>query len=85
MKETRIIGLLIKDRIKESGRTQHTLTKYAHLIRSRLGFHEVTENVCSRVGIIILQLCGEPDQWEKFIYELRQIGGIEVQEMQFKY
>ena len=33
MKETRIIGLLIRDRIKEAGRVQLTLTKYAHLIR----------------------------------------------------
>lgn len=85
MKQTRIIGLLIKDRIKESGRTQQVLSKYAHLIRSRLGFHEVTENVCSRVGFIILQLCGDPDQWQEFILELREIGGIEVQEMQFNY
>jgi ribosome biogenesis SPOUT family RNA methylase Rps3 len=70
MKETRILGVLIKDRIKESGRTQGVLTKYAHLIRSRLGFHEVTTDVCSRTGVMILQLAGNSEQWDLLEKEL---------------
>jgi len=85
MKETRIIGILIKDRIKESGRTQNLLSKYAHLIRSRLGFHEVTPEVCSRTGIMILQLAGNKAEWDVFQKELEAIGGIEVQTMKFVY
>jgi ribosome biogenesis SPOUT family RNA methylase Rps3 len=83
MKEVRIIGLLITDRIKEAGRTQQTLTKFAHIIKSRLGFHEVTEDVCSRVGIIILQLAGSVAEFEKFEEELGDIGGLEIQRMVF--
>lgn len=85
MKETRILGILIKDRIKESGRTQGVLTKYAHLVRSRLGFHEVTTDVCSRTGVMILQLAGNPTEWDIFQKELEEIGGIEVQTMKFVY
>jgi len=83
MKEIRIIGLLITDRIKEAGRTQQALTKYAHVIKSRLGFHEVTEDVCSRIGIVILQLAGSTEECNKLETELNQIGGLEIQRMVF--
>ncbi len=83
MKEIRIIGLLITDRIKEAGLTQQTLTKYAHVIKSRLGFHEVSEDVCSRVGVIILQLAGDPAECNKLEQELGLIGGLEIQRMVF--
>jgi hypothetical protein len=82
-KEIRILGLLITDRIKEAGMTQKTLSKYAHIIKSRLGFHEVTEDVCSRIGVIILQLSGQPSEFDKLEGELNNIGGLELQRMVF--
>jgi hypothetical protein len=85
MTELRIIGLLITDRIKEAGRTQHVLTNHAHVIKSRLGFHEVDENVCSRVGVILLQLKGKTESCDRLEAELREIGGVEVQKMTFQY
>lgn len=84
MIETRIVGLLITDRIKEAGRTQMVLTKHSRIIRSRLGFHELNENVCSRSGIILLHLTGKPQEWELLIDELKQIGGLSVQQMTFE-
>jgi len=85
MTETRILGLLITDRIKEAGRTQLLLSKYSRIIRTRLGFHELNDNVCSRSGIIILHLTGEPKDWKLFEDELALIGGLEVQYMSFTY
>ncbi len=83
MKELRIIGLLITDRIKEAGQMQMALTKYAHVIKSRLGFHEVSEEVCSRVGVVILQLAGSMEECKKLEDELALIGGLEIQRMVF--
>lgn len=85
MKETRILGLLITDRIKEAGRTQQILTKYSRLIRSRLGFHELNDNVCSRAGIIVLHLTGTPEEWSLFDQELQKVEGLEVKSMSFVY
>jgi len=85
MTETKILGLLISDRIKEAGRTQLTLSKYSRLIRTRLGFHELNENVCSRSGIIILHLTGNQQEWMEFEKELNEIGGLEDQNMSFTY
>ena len=85
MQELRIIGLLITDRIKEAGMTQQVLSQHAHLIKSRLGFHEVSEEICSRVGVILLQLRGKPEECDKLETALRSIRGIEVQKMSFQY
>lgn len=83
MKEIRILGLLITDRIKEAGQTQQVLTDFAHVIKSRLGFHEVTEAVCSRVGVVVLQLAGDIQEQDKLEAALTEIRGLEVQRMKF--
>lgn len=61
----KILGILIKDRIKEAGKTQKVLTANNHLIASRMGFHEVNTSTCSRMGMIILQLIKEWTMLEK--------------------
>jgi hypothetical protein len=83
MKQLKIIGIQVADRIKEAGRTQHTLTKYADNIRTRLGFHEVNDAVCSRTGLIILELCGDEAKQNEFISELENIGGLNIQHIDF--
>jgi hypothetical protein len=83
MNEKRIIGINVLDRIKEAGRTQKVLSKYAESIKTRLGFHELSEDVCSRNGFIILELTGEISKWEGLENELNEIGGINVQKMSF--
>lgn len=83
MTEIRILGLLITDRIKEAGRTQKVLSDHANIIRSRLGFHELSEEKNSRTGIILLQLTGKKEEWDELEQNLSEIGGIEVQKMNF--
>ena len=85
MQQTMILGILVFDRIKEAGRTQQVLTKHANVIRSRLGFHELSEKICSRVGTIVLVLQGDPSGWNKLEEDLGAIGGIEVKKMEFEY
>jgi hypothetical protein len=81
--QTKILGIMVFDRIKEAGRTQEILTRYSSAIRTRLGFHELSREKCSRVGTILLVLQGEPEQWDKLESALAQIGGIEVKTMEF--
>jgi len=85
MSNIKILGLLIKDRIKEAGRTQAILSKHARIIKTRLGFHELSETKCSRTGIIILQLTGNPDEWHQLESDLAEIGGLEIREMSWDY
>ena len=83
MNELRVLGIQVFDRIKEAGRTQSVLSRYAHCIRTRLGFHELTSEVCSRDGFIILELTGESGDWDKLQEELDGIGGLNLQVMSF--
>ncbi len=83
MHQSKILGIMVYDRIKEAGRTQQVLTNHAAIIRTRLGFHELSHDVCSRVGTILLVLQGSSQQWQELHEDLNQIGGIEVQTMEF--
>ncbi len=77
------MGLQVFDRIKEAGRTQTVLSRYANCIRTRLGFHELTSAVCSRDGFIILELAGNSDAWDNLQEELSEIGGLNIKVMSF--
>ncbi|HPE33981.1 MAG TPA: hypothetical protein PLI65_04210 [Bacteroidales bacterium] len=84
MKQIKIIGILIRDRIKEAGKMQTLLSAHNHIIQSRLGFHELSDEKCSRTGIILLTLNGTSDQWIAFDKDLKAVEGIEVQNMLFE-
>jgi hypothetical protein len=85
MQQTMIMGILVYDRIKEAGLTQKVLSRHARTIRTRLGFHELSADVCSRVGTILLVLQGDPAAWDLLEKELLEIGGIEIRKMQFEH
>ena len=79
----KVLGIKIIDRIKEAGLTQGILSRHANVITTRLGFHEVTDEVCSREAYIILHLKGEPAESETLTSELEALGGVEIREMNF--
>lgn len=78
-----IFGLKIIDRIKEAGLTQEILSRYSGLITTRLGFHELTTETCSREAYILLHISGDSKEKKKLLSELSDIGGMEVREMIF--
>jgi len=83
MNEIGILALLIRDRVKEAGNTQTIISRYASVVRSRLGFHELTEASCGRMGIVILQLSGDVRLQQQLEDELKQVRGIEVKRISF--
>ena len=79
----KIVGIKIIDRIKEAGLTQEILSKYAGLITTRLGFHELTTELCSREAYILLHLTGDPALSRQMLSDLRALGGVEIKQMTF--
>jgi hypothetical protein len=79
----KILGIKITDRIKEAGLTQGILSRHASVITTRMGFHEVTDAVCSREAVIVLHLKNDSFETEKLISDLVALGGIEVREVAF--
>jgi len=79
----KILGIKIIDRIKEAGLTQGILSKHASVITTRLGFHEVTDEVCSREAYLVIHLNGNADEYQILENELKLLGGIELREIIF--
>lgn len=82
-KETRILGILITDRQKEAGKVQSVLTKYGCSIKTRLGLHEASDDVCSTSGLLLLELTGDISEMDKLENELVAIEGTQTQKMIF--
>ena len=85
MNELRLLGIHITDRIKEAGLLPKVLSNYSHCIKTRLGFHELTVEVCSRKAYIIIQLTGKPEEWNELENKLNNINGLLVKKMSFNY
>jgi len=83
MKEIRILGIYISNRVKDASLIQGILTKYGCSIKTRLGLHEVEKDLCSQSGIILLELTGNVDECNKLENELLKIEGLDVQKMIF--
>lgn len=79
----KVLGIKIIDRIKEAGLTQEILSRYSSVITTRLGFHEVTDSLCSREAYIILHLKDDQDICDRLIAELEPLGGILLRKMIF--
>ncbi len=79
----RLFGIKITDRIKEAGLVQKKLSDYGSVITTRLGFHELNDDLCSREGFMLLHLTGDNDECEELIAALNAIEGLFVSEMHF--
>ncbi len=79
----RVTGIKITDRIKEAGLVQKALSDYGRIISTRLGFHELSEELCSREGFMVIHLAGSQDDCDELSARLRKTEGIFVQDMAF--
>jgi len=79
----RIVGVLITDRKKAAVKVQETLTRYGCSIKTRLGLHEATDDLCSPNGLILLELTGPAGDMDSLEKALNAIDGVHVRTMQF--
>ena len=80
-----IYGVHIQNRGENAVRVQQVLTEYGCYIKTRLGLHEVDEKFCSTGGVLILEMCGDPEKCIAMRNKLAGIDGIEVKEMPFDH
>jgi len=83
MNRHHIVGVHITDRFVNVPLVQQILTEHGCNIKTRLGLHEVSEDLCSRGGILILELFGAEEERAVLVNRLTGLDGIEVQEMLF--
>ncbi|HNQ21584.1 MAG TPA: hypothetical protein PKK06_00655 [Phycisphaerae bacterium] len=78
-----IVGIHVTNRAQRAGDVQKVFTEYGCNIKTRLGLHEVHDNVCAPNGLIVLEMHGEEPKCNEMIQKLKGIPGIEVQKMVF--
>ena len=83
MTETRILGVMVKDRNQISQKVQNVLTKYGCSIKSRLGLNDLDLVNCTSCGLIILELTGDVNECLRLENELWAIDGVKIQKMVF--
>jgi hypothetical protein len=79
-----VLGLMVTNRVENAPQVQKVLTEYGCNIKTRIGLHEVTENLCSPAGLILLELFGDDSAYAEIEGKLRAIKGLQVQKIVFE-
>ncbi|MEI6154413.1 MAG: hypothetical protein WCQ90_10045 [Deltaproteobacteria bacterium] len=79
-----VIGILVTNRVENAAQIQKVLTECGCYIKTRIGLHEVTENICSPAGLILLEIFGDDKAYDEVEGKLKQVKGLQVQKMVFE-
>jgi hypothetical protein len=85
MTDHRIVGIHVTERATHAGKVQEILSKYGRNIRTRLGLHDVHDDVASPNALILIEAVGAHDEIDALSDELRRLPGIQVQSMFFSH
>jgi hypothetical protein len=79
-----IIGAMLTNRVDNAGSVQKVLTDCGCYIKTRLGLHEASDNICSPSGLILLEVIGGDSAHAEVEEKLKAISGLQVQKMIFE-
>ena len=79
-----LVGVHLDDRAKEAGGVQKLLSEYGCSIRTRVGFHDVSEDYCANTGVIVLDTIGDEAPVDEMIEKLNAIEGVEARKIVFE-
>lgn len=79
---TTIMGVRLGNRNGTATEFQQVLTDFGCIIKTRIGLHEATNNVCAPHGLIILEVVDD-SQMEEFKNALSRIPDTQIQTMKF--
>lgn len=71
-----VIGVRMDNRVGNAVKFQEALTRNGCKLKARIGLHEVSEDMCSNDGLIILQPCGKQEEVERLVADLNKLDGI---------
>jgi hypothetical protein len=78
-----IMAIKIDGRTSTAVHVQEILTEFGCNIKSRVGFHEASADLCATDGIIILQLFGEDSIAKTMYKELDGLEGVTPKILEF--
>ena len=84
MRKRIILGVQVTNRVKNAVQVQEILTKFGCNIKTRLGLHEVTAEICSTIGLLILEMYGKSSEIMEMESRLKAVHGVVVKKMVFE-
>jgi len=78
-----ILGIHVTDRLQHAVDVQKVFTDYGCNIKTRVGLHDVDDDVCSPSGIVIIEFFGADDEASAMMAKLNAVDGVDVQKMVF--
>jgi len=79
-----VLGICVTNRVEKATEVQKVLTECGCYIKTRLGLHEVNENLCAPGGLILLEVYGGDAAVADMESKLKAIKGLQVQKMEFE-
>jgi hypothetical protein len=79
-----VLGIGLSNRVENATEFQKVLTECGCYIKTRLGLHEVNENLCAPGGLIILEVYGGDAAVADMESKLKAVKGLQVQKMVFE-
>ena len=79
-----ILGVQVTNRVQKIMDVQRILSKYGCNIKTRLGMHDVDQTSCSSTGLLLLETYGDEATILTMEEQLRAVGGLNVQKMEFE-
>jgi hypothetical protein len=83
MRKRIIFGVQVTNRVKNALEVQEVLTEFGCNIKTRLGLHELTDAVCSTIGLLILEMYGDIKKIKEMETRLKAVHGIVIKKMVF--
>ena len=80
-----IYGIHLSDRVHFAPGVQSLLTEYGCYIRTRIGLHDVGDNICGPGGVILLEMFGDQAKCQELFVKLTQVPGVEMRQMAFDH
>ena len=80
-----IVGVHITDRVQRVPDVQKVFTEFGCNIKTRIGLHHVTDDLCSPNGLILLELHGDDALCEQLVAKVSAVAGVQVQKMVFDH
>jgi hypothetical protein len=78
-----ILGIHVSDRLKNATEVQKVFTQYGCNIKTRVGLHDASENVCSPSGVVLIEFFGSEAEADGMKAKLNEVEGVQVQKMVF--
>lgn len=78
-----VLAVHITNRVKKAPKIQQILSQFGCHIKTRLGLHEASSDVCSPNGLILLEMLDDLKTAKALQAKLDAIAGVETRRLVF--